>query len=349
MRWWAGSARRTGSSSASSHVAIRRCRSCSSGRSHARRRCTRPPPISIASVPDIEQGTAGLATYAYRTLGWRHAAIVAEDAANGWGGASAFAQEFCALGGSVQIASGHSASGRPVRSCAAFRPRPTASSCCRTTGRTASPVPFIRALARAARRCAALAAARALDVPAPGLRRLCSLWPRLRGVGGAAGQGVPDPVLARRRRPTARPSRRHFPGCRRASRAASSRRPYYDARGSRCCNLSRRPRGQLGDGARRVCARHWTRCRLDTPSGPRAARPQSPGRRAGDARAHRRAATRGAPSLQPVASLGDVDQTLGGLLAPSDSPSPAPDRLQARGTAALGEVSSYSPAAESST
>ena len=31
----------------------------------------------------------------------------------------------------------------------------------------------------------------------------------------------------------------------------------------------------------------------------------------------------GGPSLRPVTRLGEVDQTLGGLFGPSDSPSPA--------------------------
>jgi substrate-binding family protein len=51
---------------------------------------------------DVEQAQAGLATYAYKTLGWRSAATVAEPLANGWGAAAAFAAEFCALGGSVR-------------------------------------------------------------------------------------------------------------------------------------------------------------------------------------------------------------------------------------------------------
>jgi branched-chain amino acid transport system substrate-binding protein len=51
--------------------------------------------------PDYAQDAAGLGAYAYRTLGWRRAAIVAADASPGWDGAAAFAAEFCALGGDV--------------------------------------------------------------------------------------------------------------------------------------------------------------------------------------------------------------------------------------------------------
>ena len=51
--------------------------------------------------PDDAQSAAGLGTYAYRRLGWRRAALVADDDPNGWGLAAAFAAEFCAQGGEV--------------------------------------------------------------------------------------------------------------------------------------------------------------------------------------------------------------------------------------------------------
>jgi branched-chain amino acid transport system substrate-binding protein len=50
---------------------------------------------------DHEQGVAGLATYAYRALGWRRAAVVAGPWDSGWGERDAFTAEFCALGGRV--------------------------------------------------------------------------------------------------------------------------------------------------------------------------------------------------------------------------------------------------------
>ncbi len=61
-----------------------------------------PAPNVYRFSSDVEQDQAGLATYAYRTLGWRHAAVVAEDVVDGWGAVAAFSAEFCALGGSVQ-------------------------------------------------------------------------------------------------------------------------------------------------------------------------------------------------------------------------------------------------------
>ena len=52
-------------------------------------------------APDYGQAVAGLATYAYRRLGWRRVAILPEDWAAGWDAETAFGREFCALGGHV--------------------------------------------------------------------------------------------------------------------------------------------------------------------------------------------------------------------------------------------------------
>src|SRR5262249_36160295 len=61
----------------------------------------RPVPNLYRFFPDFEQGQAGLAGYAYRRLGWRRAATVAEDFADGWGAAAAFTAEVCRPGGKV--------------------------------------------------------------------------------------------------------------------------------------------------------------------------------------------------------------------------------------------------------
>jgi branched-chain amino acid transport system substrate-binding protein len=59
-------------------------------------------PVSLYRVAaDYGQGVAGLATYAYRELGWRRVAIAAENWVPGWGAETAFVREFCALGGRV--------------------------------------------------------------------------------------------------------------------------------------------------------------------------------------------------------------------------------------------------------
>ncbi|HVO54811.1 MAG TPA: ABC transporter substrate-binding protein [Solirubrobacterales bacterium] len=50
---------------------------------------------------DHGQGVAGLATYAYRRLGWRDAAVVLINWDAGWGARDAFVAEFCSLGGRI--------------------------------------------------------------------------------------------------------------------------------------------------------------------------------------------------------------------------------------------------------
>ena len=52
-------------------------------------------------TPDNPQLVAGLGAYAYRTLGWRRAAVLATDQPWGWQPAAGFIAEFCALGGKV--------------------------------------------------------------------------------------------------------------------------------------------------------------------------------------------------------------------------------------------------------
>ncbi len=53
--------------------------------------------------PTAAQSAAGLGTYAYRELGWRTAAVLADEYPTGWEGAAAFEEEFCALGGRVVV------------------------------------------------------------------------------------------------------------------------------------------------------------------------------------------------------------------------------------------------------
>jgi branched-chain amino acid transport system substrate-binding protein len=50
---------------------------------------------------DAAQTNAGLGGYAYRQLGWRKAAVVADDIPYAWEQAAGFVAEFCALGGRV--------------------------------------------------------------------------------------------------------------------------------------------------------------------------------------------------------------------------------------------------------
>ncbi|MEN3278912.1 MAG: branched-chain amino acid transport system substrate-binding protein [Solirubrobacteraceae bacterium] len=71
-------------------------------------------PASVYRVAaDYGQGVAGLATYAYRELGWRKVAVAAEDWVAGWGAETAFVREFCSLGGRVTRRIGLAPGGPP--------------------------------------------------------------------------------------------------------------------------------------------------------------------------------------------------------------------------------------------
>jgi branched-chain amino acid transport system substrate-binding protein len=52
-------------------------------------------------APDAAQTSAGLGSYAYRQLGWRRAAVVADDVPYGWEESAGFIAEFCAIGGQI--------------------------------------------------------------------------------------------------------------------------------------------------------------------------------------------------------------------------------------------------------
>ena len=60
-----------------------------------------PAPNVFRFGPTAAQSVAGLGTYAYRELGWRTAAVLADEYPTGWEGAAAFGAEFCALGGRI--------------------------------------------------------------------------------------------------------------------------------------------------------------------------------------------------------------------------------------------------------
>jgi branched-chain amino acid transport system substrate-binding protein len=61
----------------------------------------RPARNVFRFAADYGQGMSGLATYAYRRLGWRRAAIVLGNWDSGWLSRDAFVAEFCSLGGTV--------------------------------------------------------------------------------------------------------------------------------------------------------------------------------------------------------------------------------------------------------
>jgi branched-chain amino acid transport system substrate-binding protein len=61
----------------------------------------RPAANLYRVAPDDAQGVAGLATHAYRRLGWRRVALLPDEWFPGWGPETAFVREFCSLGGRV--------------------------------------------------------------------------------------------------------------------------------------------------------------------------------------------------------------------------------------------------------
>jgi branched-chain amino acid transport system substrate-binding protein len=62
---------------------------------------TDPAPNVFRFASDSAQFVAGLGAYAHNVLGWRKAAIVADDNPYSWGSAAGFTAEFCALGGRI--------------------------------------------------------------------------------------------------------------------------------------------------------------------------------------------------------------------------------------------------------
>jgi branched-chain amino acid transport system substrate-binding protein len=74
----------------------------------------RPAANVYRVAPDLGQGVAGLATYAYRDLGWRRVALVMDDWVVGWNAETAFVREFCALGGRVVARVARSAPASPA-------------------------------------------------------------------------------------------------------------------------------------------------------------------------------------------------------------------------------------------
>src|SRR3954452_10900438 len=272
-----------------------------------------PAPNLYRFSTDIEQNQAGLATYAYRTLGWRRAAVVAEDAVDGWGAVAAFSTEFCALGGSVQH----------VWTPLFAAPGPLLKQIPATVDGVVelaalpygSPAPFIRAyLARHpdAERSLLLG----LSVYPPFQDRdYAALWPELRGV-VARLSGVPDPS-----RPADTAYRkafaRAFPGLPAGLSSNPLVVPYYTAATALLAALES-AHGDVGTDRSRLRTA-LASLRLETPTGPvhldanrQAVTPATLVRLIG---------TKAGPaSFEPVLRIPAVDETLGGLFTASSSP-----------------------------
>ena len=281
-------------------------------------------------MPDIEQEQAGLATYAYRTLGWRHAATVAEDTPNGWGAIAAFAAEFCALGGRVQrVWTPAFGAGGPL-----LRSVPPAVDgvvvLCTLRLRQPRRVHPRSYLARHPDAPRSLLLSVWLYPPYQ-LPGYAPLWPRLRGV-VARISGVPDPssagdVAYRKAFATA------FPGLPASVAGNLLVLPYYNAVEAVLQSLAQ-THGETGADRARLRAA-LASLRLATPGGP--VRLDRNRQAIASATLVRLDGTApGRASFHSVRRIPGVDETLGGLLAASDSPSPARTDCHQRRTAALG-------------
>jgi ABC-type branched-subunit amino acid transport system substrate-binding protein len=280
----------------------------------------RPAANLYRFVPDIEQDTAGLATYAYRMLGWRHAAVTAEYTTNGWGGVAEFTREFCALGGTTKTVWTAELGYGPAEPLLKQVPASADGLVVLSAyGSFGSPVPFIRGyLAQHADAPRSLLLGIWMFPPldtAP----FAALWPDLRGV-VARLSGVPD-LSSSSDAAYRKAFAQAFPGLPPSVASNLDAQPYSIAVEALLQSLEKTD-GQVGEGRARLRAA-LDMARIDTPWGRmhldrnrQAVVPVTLERIMGTTKG-------GSPSLRPVASIGEVDQTIGGLFGPSDSPSPA--------------------------
>jgi branched-chain amino acid transport system substrate-binding protein len=278
-----------------------------------------PAPNLYRFSADVEQEQAGLATYAYRTLGWRTAAVVAEDipnSPNGWGAAAAFSAEFCALGGSVERV-WTPAFGGPAAALLKQVPTSADGVVVLSVYGFGTPAAFIRAyLARHpdAQRSLLLG----LWVYPPDEEpAYAKLWPGLRGV-VARLSGVPDPS-----RPANTAYReafaRAFPGLPAGIASNLIVLPYYTAVEALLQALD--STGGESGTARGRLREALASLRLETPTGP----VHLDGNRQAvvPATLVRLTGTKPGPaSFEPVLRIPAVDETLGGLFTARSSPAP---------------------------
>jgi branched-chain amino acid transport system substrate-binding protein len=263
--------------------------------------------------PDAAQGAAGLATYAYRTLGWRNAATVAEQSPDGWGPVAAFEAEFCALGGRVNRiwALPFTAGPSLVRQ---VPPSVDGAMVIAGYGFAA----FIRAYVE---RHPDAARSLLLDVRpyAPDeLPAYAGLWQRLRGVVGHVA-GVPDRA-SRTDAAYRKAFAQAFPGLPPLVAGNFSVLPYYTAVDALVHALET-TNGEVGADRARVRAA-LASLRLATPDGP--VRLDRNRQAIGPATLVQiDGSVSGMPSFHTVRQIPAVDETLGGLLGPSAAPGPA--------------------------
>jgi ABC-type branched-subunit amino acid transport system substrate-binding protein len=259
---------------------------------------------------DYGQGVAGLATHAYRELGWRRVAIVLANWADGWSSRDAFAAEFCALGGSVrsQVAVDFfDPAGRDV----AKLPRDVDGVAVFAAG-FFGPAGFMRRLGRR------------VDEPGrrivvgPGLTDDAALLRQTRGaIDGAVGSSNVEPLQLRA---YLRSFSRAFPGIDADLAASEQVSGYRDAVEAVLRALERAD----ADVARLPST--LARLRIDLVSGRVRL---DPNRQAVVSTSLVRIAGADRREHEALRRIAGVDQSIGGLLAPSAAPSDRPWRCQA--------------------
>jgi branched-chain amino acid transport system substrate-binding protein len=274
----------------------------------------RPAANLYRFVGDHSQGVAGLAHHAYHALGWRRVAVVAPPGDGGWGNRDAFTAEFCALGGRVtsHVVPAYNGfmfdpKGRDV----ARVPRDVDGVAVLAAGFVSGPNPFFKRLARRVGDPARHIVVGPFTVDDP---------VTLKAVGGALGGVVaasdldPEP-----RREYLRAFADAFPGVSVTLADSWVVGGFHDGVEAVLRGIER-----SGGDTRRLPAA-LAQLRIDLLGGP--IRLDGARQAVVTSRLVRIGRT-GEPSLTPVRSIPDVDQSLGGLLDPTASPSDRPPRCR---------------------
>ena len=264
---------------------------------------------------DHGQGIAGLATYAYRDLGWRRAAVVLGNWDVGWLSRDAFVAEFCALGGTIADQIGvdfFDPGGRDI----ARVPR-NVDGVAVFAGQFFGAGGFLKRLARRAEEPAGEIVAGPALMDDPTILRATS-----RALGGVTGSSYVDP---RRMRAYLRDYAKEFPGEPPSVASHELVTGYRDAVEAILQALER------AEGSPERLPAELRRLRIGLLGG--LVRLDDHGQAVVSTSLVRISAPHGEgsdPVLEPVSRLDGVDQSVGGLLAPSLSPDAGPAACKRR-------------------
>jgi branched-chain amino acid transport system substrate-binding protein len=259
---------------------------------------------------DYGQGVAGLATYAYRRLGWRRAGVVLGNWDAGWLSRDVFTAEFCSLGGTVsdQVAVDFpfDPAGRDVR-----RVPSDVDGVAVFAGQFFGPTGFLKRLARRVADPAREIVVGPTVLDDPGV--LQATAPALAGV---AGSSHVDPPLMR---DYLRSYARAFPGASQPIARSEAVTGYRDAAEALLTAFER------ADGDTDRLPAELARLRIDLLGGPvRLDRRGQAVASTALVRIQPEVSRNEEPLLTRLRTVRGVDQSIGGLLSPSLSPSNRP-------------------------